>query len=180
MTTSDDPHKYTGSGTYWIRHLKKYGFDYSTEIIKECKTKEEFKKWGLYYSNLWNIVNSNEWANLKEEAGYGGRQSEEVRKRIGEAGKGRIPWNKGKEIWSESDRQRISNQNKSRLPQSAETIAKRVAKNTGKHRSEEQKLRLSLSQKGRKFTEEHKAKLRAARKKGIDEGTIIPWNKKVN
>ena len=74
-TTYKDPHKYPGSGKYWRLHLEKHGYDYTTEILKECKTKEEVKQWGLYYSNLWNIVNSEQWANLKEEAGDGGDNS---------------------------------------------------------------------------------------------------------
>ena len=178
LTESSDPHKYTGSGKYWLQHLRKHGFDYSTEIIKECATKEEFREWGLYYSKLWNIVESNEWANLKEEVGDGGRQSEEVRRRIGEAGKGRVPWNKGKQIWSNEERKTIGERNRQRGPQSSETIAKRILKTTGKKRTDEQKTRSSVAQKGRKLTDEHKAKLKAARQRGIAEGRIVPWNKK--
>ena len=105
-------------------------------------------------------------------------KKEEVRKRIGELGKGRTPWNKGKEVWSEEERKRIGEQNRQRGPQSAETIAKRVSKNTGKSRTDEQKQRASSAQKGRKLTEEHKEKLRIARRKGLEEGRIVPWNKK--
>lgn len=68
-TESKDPHKYPGSGKYWQHHLKTHGKDYSTEIIKECESMEEFSKWGLYYSNLWNVVESDDWANLTEETG---------------------------------------------------------------------------------------------------------------
>ena len=96
FTTSQDPHKYSGSGTRWLNHLNKHGYNYTTEIIKQCQSKEELKEWGLYYSTLWNVVDSNEWANLKEEAGDGGRQSEESRKKMSESKKGSIPWNKGK------------------------------------------------------------------------------------
>ena len=71
-TSQLDPHKYPGSGLYWTRHLKEHGFDYNTEVLKECFSKEEIKEWGIYYSQLWDIVNSNEWANLKIETGDGG------------------------------------------------------------------------------------------------------------
>lgn len=74
-TIKSDPHKYTGSGVRWLRHLRKHGFDYTTDIIRECQTENELIEWGLYYSTLWNIVESNDWANLKEEAGDGGRLS---------------------------------------------------------------------------------------------------------
>jgi len=75
--TTQDPHKYKGSGDYWIPHIKKHGYDVTTEIIKECQSKEEFKKWGVYYSELWNIVDERDengkktWANLKPESGDG-------------------------------------------------------------------------------------------------------------
>lgn len=177
QTTSKNPHQYPGSGVYWKLHLKKHGYDYTTEILSECQTKEEVKELGLYYSNLWNIMESDEWANLKIEQGDGGRQSEEIRRKIGEAGKGRTPWNKGKKIWSEEQRKRISEQNKLRGPQSQKTIAKRVSKTTGKIRTDEQKKRSSDAQKGRKLTPEHKEKLKQARRKGIEEGIIVPWNK---
>jgi len=178
QTASEDPYTYPGSGVYWKLHLEKHGNDVTTEIIRECQNKEEVKEWGLYYSKLWNVVESDDWANLKEEQGDGGRQSEEVRKRISEAGKGRTPWNKGKQIWSDEEKIQIGERNKARGAQSAETIAKRVAKITGKVRTEEQKKRASDVQKGRKLTEEHKAKLREARLKGIANGSIIPKGKK--
>lgn len=69
--TEQDPHAYQGSGVYWTRHVKEHGYEVTTEILHECKTVEELKHWGLHYSELWNIVESNEWANLKEECGDG-------------------------------------------------------------------------------------------------------------
>ena len=71
-TDRDDPHEYKGSGTYWKRHLAEHGDDITTEIIFETADMEEFKVKGLYYSNLWNIVTSKEWANLTPEQGSGG------------------------------------------------------------------------------------------------------------
>ena len=95
-TESKDPHKYTGSGTYWKYHLNKHGNDYKTEILRECQSNDELRIWGLYYSNLWNVVESTEWANLKEETGDArGKLSKESCKKISLAGMGREPWNKG-------------------------------------------------------------------------------------
>lgn len=164
QTSNDDPYSYTGSGTYWLLHLQKHGKNFTTEIIKECASKDELKEWGIYYSRLWNIVDSDEWANLKEEQGDGGRQSADVRKIISEKGKGRIPWNKGKKIWNDEDRRRISDQNRQRPPQSAETILKRVEKNKGKVRTEETKKKTSEKLKGRVFSEETKRKMSEAAK----------------
>jgi hypothetical protein len=76
--TKRDPFKYNGSGEYWISHLKKHGYDLTTEILKECQTNDEIKHWGKYYSDLWNIVEERDstgkktWANLKPEEGDGG------------------------------------------------------------------------------------------------------------
>lgn len=73
-----DPHVYQGSGDIWKPHIKKHGYDVTTEILRECETTEELKEWGLYYSNLWNVVNERDengnktWANLKPEEGDGG------------------------------------------------------------------------------------------------------------
>ena len=77
-TTSKNPHRYKGSGVYWRNHLKIHGSNYTTEIIRECQTIEELKEWGLYYSELWDIVNAKDdngkklWANTKPESGDGG------------------------------------------------------------------------------------------------------------
>lgn len=120
-TTAKDPHKYPGSGVRWLNHLNVYGFDYTTEIIRECQSEEEIKEWGLYYSKLWNVVENKEWANLKEEAGDGGRQSDEVREKMSRIKKEQhnsgktIPWNKGKTgVYSEETRKKISESGKNR------------------------------------------------------------------
>ena len=70
--TIQDPFKYKGSGTWWMRHLKKYGNDVSTEILGEYEDKEEAKKVAVEFSNRNNIVESKEWANLKIEELDGG------------------------------------------------------------------------------------------------------------
>lgn len=70
--TKKDPHTYPGSGVRWKRHLAKHGNDHTTEILRECQTNSELREWGLYYSNLWNVVESKEWANLAPESGDGG------------------------------------------------------------------------------------------------------------
>lgn len=69
--TKQNPNKYLGSGKYWKYHLKKHGVDIATEIIGTYETKEELSSAGKYYSDLWDIVNSNDWANLMPEVGDG-------------------------------------------------------------------------------------------------------------
>lgn len=76
ITTKDDYESYTGSGKYWIRHLKVHGFDYSTEVLFEAEEKtDEFITTCKYYSNIFNVVESDEWANLVIENGNDGSLS---------------------------------------------------------------------------------------------------------
>ena len=70
--TKQDPLKYRGSGTDWAPHIKEHGYDVTTEILKECLTKEELSYWGRYYSKLWNVVDDPNWANRIPETGGGG------------------------------------------------------------------------------------------------------------
>lgn len=94
--TTQDPYKYNGSGVYWERHLKTHGYDIETEILFETLNKEELKEQGLYYTKLWNIVESDEWANLKPETGDGGggERSDITKEKIRD-------YQKNKKIWTE-------------------------------------------------------------------------------
>jgi hypothetical protein len=89
-----DPHAYPGSGTDWKKHLKEHGNDYTTEIIRECRTNQELNEWGRYYSKLWNVVESSDWANRIPETG-GGVCGPEAAKKISEklTGKKKPPRN---------------------------------------------------------------------------------------
>jgi hypothetical protein len=71
-TKSKDPFKYQGSGKYWKRHIKKHGNDVSTQILLKTDNEHCLKETGLFFSNLWNVVESSDWANLKLENGDGG------------------------------------------------------------------------------------------------------------
>ena len=63
---------YKGSGKYWKKHLKKYGDDITTELIFETEDKERFVAEARKKSIEFNIVESEDWANLKLEEGDGG------------------------------------------------------------------------------------------------------------
>lgn len=91
-TSSVDPHKYTGSGKYWLLHLNKHGFDYSTRVLQKCVSKLAIKAWGLFYSKIWAVSESNKWANLMDESGGGGRQNKEVREKMSLTRTGRSGW----------------------------------------------------------------------------------------
>lgn len=70
--TKQDPFTYRGSGKRWNNHLKKHGNDVQTEIIFESSDKEQIAVMGIYYSNLWNVVEDKNWANIIPENGKGG------------------------------------------------------------------------------------------------------------
>ena len=76
--TTKNPNTYLGGGKIWKRHIKKHNFtidDIETEIVFETNNVDELIKKGIELSNLYNIVESKEWANLREEAGDGGDTS---------------------------------------------------------------------------------------------------------
>lgn len=73
--TEQDPNVYLGSGNDWLKEIKQNNFtikDIETWILHKTESKEEIVKLGRYYSNLFNVVESENWANLKEEEGDGG------------------------------------------------------------------------------------------------------------
>lgn len=82
---------YTGSGTYWKRHIEKHGNDVSTQILAKCETYVEATKIGIEYSKLWNVVDSDEFANLVQESGQGGSEVAKCRKKFNRFGYEREP-----------------------------------------------------------------------------------------
>ncbi len=127
-TTSSDPIKYPGSGLYWSRHLKAHDDNVSTVWFKLFEDKDELVKYALDFSKSNDIINSTEWANLKNEDGLMGgnhnrftpegravlsekakkfRHTEESKKKIREARLKQTPTMLGKKHSLET-RQKIS------------------------------------------------------------------------
>lgn len=67
--TKNDPIKYRGSGKYWTDHIKKHGYDVTTEVLFQSENIDEISNKGKEYSLLWNIVDNKSFANLCEEDG---------------------------------------------------------------------------------------------------------------
>jgi hypothetical protein len=84
-------------------------------------------------------------------------KSEEHKRKLSEAGKGNVPWNKGKTGVQESTRKGVK--------VSDEVRAKMSAAQKGKVMSVLQKEKISATLKGRKMSEETKQKMSDARKK---------------
>lgn len=71
VTQNEDHDKYSGSGVYWKNHIKEHGkYDVTTEVIFSTECKDELHRECLKYSALYDVVESNEWANLIPESGY--------------------------------------------------------------------------------------------------------------
>lgn len=148
--TTQDPYRYVGSGIRWKRHLNKYGYDVHTHVLGSYETVEELKSKGLLYSEIYNIVESNDWANLVPEDGHGGSV------------KGREISTKHRKNLSKS---LLGNKNRLGFKDSIETKKKKSLSNKGilkpgtsealrdVPKSSEHKLKLSLSLKNKPWSQ---------------------------
>jgi len=156
--TTQNPFKYNGSGVYWQKHLNKHGTDISTKVIYETQDEELFKIIGTYVSEQFDIVNSNEWANLKPESGDGGggyTHTEEWKQQVSKRHTGRIK--------SPEECKNISKGKKGKSIKGHEQtkeIREKISKaNKGMIRTSEQRANISNSLKGRVLSDEHKANI---------------------
>lgn len=155
--TSKDPHTYLGSGLYWLKHLRKHGTNISTEVLLETTNKTELKEKGIYYSQLWNIVESKEWANLTEEKGDGGnivggrKHSPESIQKMKDIHKGKVFSEEHKRNLSIAHKNtRTGKDNHFFGKQHSEEAKKKMSdKLTGKIRTDEFKQNLSKLYKGK-------------------------------
>ena len=161
-TTKKDPYKYNGSGKYWTNHYKKYGKDHiKTLWVSELFTdKDSLIEFALLASDHWNIVDSDDWANLKPENGLDGwinnaSHSNETKQRMSASAKGKI--------MSEETREKLSKANTGKT-RSDETKQRMSESHKGKTISDETRAKMSAARKGRKLSDEHKAKISAGGK----------------
>lgn len=126
--TKYNPFTYKGSGIDWKKHIQEYGNNVTTQIIKECKDNEELNIWGRYYSTLWDVVNSAEFANRIPETGGG----------VGSFGFKH----------SEETKEKLRNNNLGKK-QTEETKRKRASKHLGRKNSEQTKEKMSISARNR-------------------------------
>lgn len=73
-TISKDPIKYTGSGTYWKRHIKSHGRKHIVTLwVSDLYYDSSIAEHALQFSYENNIAESNQWANLVPENGIDGK-----------------------------------------------------------------------------------------------------------
>ena len=138
---------YRGSGVYWLNHLKKHGDDISTEIYAQFEDNDPLlEETALKFSEENDIMDSNEWANLKFENGKdGGSQGGELSPMFGKT-------------LSKEARKKVS-ESKMGKARSQETKEKLSIAHSGKTLSKEHIQKISDSHKGKKHSEETKRKM---------------------
>lgn len=134
--TIQDPYIYLGSGKRWVPHIKKHGTQYVETIeLWSFENQEDASKFAIEFSNVNDIVNSENWANLIQEDAKEGVPI------------GSEPWNKGKKMTDDfckkSSRKRkpLTEDHKRKLSQALKFKTKSPL-------SEEHKRNLSRSKRG--------------------------------
>lgn len=185
--------KYAGTAINNAR--KKYGIDaFDFEILKECND-DELDYWEKYYIKElntkipygYNMTDGGETSWIKgkhhseetrkkiSEASRGRTVSEETKRKLSESHKGKTSWNKGKP-YSEETRKKLSECNKGKH-HSEETKKKMSEALKGRHLSEETRMKMSEAQKGRKVSEETRMKLSEINNKTVFQ--INPLTKQI-
>jgi hypothetical protein len=155
-TARPDPYTYPGSGKRWRAHLDKHGYEFDTEILIESEDPLEIARMGVHYSNLWNVVEDDSWANLKPESGDGGTfvHTSEAKKKIGDARRGKASGFKGKsynEIQKDSEAAKQRRENHSKLMLENNPFkGKSHSLETRQKMTEAAKLRSTLTEEDRK------------------------------
>lgn len=128
-----------------VASMKKYGIGaFSFEVIDSAKTRDELARKEVFWIAQLKTMSPN-GLNLTSGGDLNCEYSDEARRKIGAAHKGKKP--------SPETRAKISESLSGRAL-SAETIAKRTASVLGQKRSDETKARISASQNGKTHSQE--------------------------
>lgn len=157
-TNNDD--NYLGSGVHIKRAILKYGKEnFTKQILETCKNREELSSCEKKWIKEYNAVESKNFYNV-HEGGMGGDTTRymdeteviEWKKNISKGKKGKtkgIP---------------LTDKNKNGISKGLKTYYENGGKAPfeGKHRDDETKRKISESNKGKKFTDEHLKNLKSA------------------
>lgn len=151
--------KYMGSGVLIIKAKNKYGIEnFKKEILEfDIPDVDLANDWEQMYILFERVKGKAEY-NIANGGNGIGTVSEETKRKLSEARKGKTVWNKGKHCkpLTEEQKRKIS-----------EKLKGRPANNKGKRLLEETKRKISVAQKGRKKpirSDEHRKKQSEAMK----------------
>ena len=151
------------SSTRLTRCMKKYGVTaFSFEVLDSAKTRDELARKEVFWIAQLRTLSPN-GLNLTSGGDLGAVYSEETRRKIGAAHKGKT--------LSPEVRAKISDSLKGKKL-SAETIAKRTASVLGQKRSEETKARISAGNKGKVCSSEARERISLA-KRGVKQDPAV-------
>jgi hypothetical protein len=153
--TVRDPFKYNGSGSYWKRHIKKYGKDINTLWTKLFHSEQELTSFALSFSLGNNITESPDWANLRLEDGLVGGNNKGVNKGIKRS-------DKTKRLLAEINSK--PNIERYGVKKAKEISKKKSAALKGRIFTKEHRKKLSEVRKGHKFSTEHCANISKSKK----------------
>jgi hypothetical protein len=160
--TEKDPFKYKGSGKKWKHHIKKHGYDVTTEILGIFESIEDFRTAAIKFSEEQNIVSSSKWANLRPEKGDGGDTSKFIDYSLLNRGRGLTYEERyGKEKATELKKLRSLTLGKNSSSRKGKTLVELYGKDRAKEITEAN----SLKHKGKRFSlsEDTKLKISNAR-----------------
>lgn len=162
-TATSDPVKYKGSGRYWKNHLKKYGKNIETVWYQKFYDIQELIGFASAFSEIFDISNSELFANLCEENGLdGGDPGKTASTKTSLALKGR------------------------KQPQSSIDKRKKTLSENPIIFTESRKQKISKSLTGKKLSQKHIEAIKLgskteksveSRKLNFDRTGKIPWNK---
>jgi group I intron endonuclease len=130
-----------GKNTRLINSLKKYGFkNHKFEILQQCES-SDLNSFEIYYIDLFQSFNTGHGLNL-HSGGNNHEVSEETRNKLISSHLGQTAWNKG--LTKETDE---------RLKKTGQAHS---VKMKGRKASDETKIKMGLSRKGKTHSEETK------------------------
>lgn len=176
--TTKNPFNYLGSGIVWKRHIIKNNIskdDIKTYILHETNDFLDLKKMGEYYSNLFDVTNSEKWGNLKPENGDGGDTSMCENWKKPPIISGDTHWSKSDD-WREKQRKKFLSELN---PVNRDDVKEKIRiKSIGRIVSKETKNKMSENKKGNKnpfFNRKHSEVTKDIMKKKSKGRYSLEW-----
>jgi hypothetical protein len=155
--TTNEVTSYKGSGVHWKRHLAKHGDDIETIWSQLFTDEESLVTYALAFSEVNDIVNSDEWANLIVENGLDGAPAGHEGHKFTDEQIARMSASSS-ERWAEDGyRDRLSQAHKDRWANNPELAERQSQRLKDEYWTDERKASHSEKMKAR-VTDELKAK----------------------